>query len=167
MEKMIDGRRHVLTSCINCKKELWRRPSHLGRVSFCSQGCRKEYRPRTQMVNCSNCNKEFFKREGSIKRSRSGRHFCSRSCSTAYNNSFRTRSNHYNWNGGASYRERALNHYEHRCHNENCPLTKAGVEIDVRMIDVDHIDNNRSNNDIENLQLLCVWCHAVKTRLNG
>jgi hypothetical protein len=33
-------------------------------------------------------------------------------------------------------------------------------------LDVDHIDGNRENNDIDNLQTLCANCHRLKTYLN-
>lgn len=33
-------------------------------------------------------------------------------------------------------------------------------------LDVDHIDNNKLNNDISNLQTLCANCHRLKTHLN-
>jgi hypothetical protein len=35
------------------------------------------------------------------------------------------------------------------------------------MLDVDHIDGNRTNHDLSNLQVLCVWDHACKTRLGA
>lgn len=34
-------------------------------------------------------------------------------------------------------------------------------------LDVDHIDGNRKNNDVENLQTLCANCHRLKTHLTG
>ena len=34
-------------------------------------------------------------------------------------------------------------------------------------LDVDHIDGNRKNNDISNLQTLCANCHRLKTQLNN
>ena len=34
----------------------------------------------------------------------------------------------------------------------------------IRIWDYDHIDGNRSNNDISNCQALCPNCHAKKTR---
>ena len=37
-------------------------------------------------VKCSNCSKLFFKSQSEIKRSKTGRHFCSRSCSATFNN---------------------------------------------------------------------------------
>ncbi len=33
-------------------------------------------------------------------------------------------------------------------------------------LDVDHIDGNRHNNAVENLQTLCANCHRLKTYLN-
>src|SRR5438876_2230962 len=32
------------------------------------------------------------------------------------------------------------------------------------MLDVDHLDNDRTNNSLDNLRVVCVWCHALKTR---
>lgn len=41
------------------------------------------------IVNCKECNKCFNKRDSQIKKSKSGNHFCSSSCSAIYNNKFR------------------------------------------------------------------------------
>jgi len=41
------------------------------------------------------------------------------------------------------------------------------VPIDSCQLDVDHIDGNKKNNNIENLQTLCANCHRVKTKLNA
>lgn len=32
------------------------------------------------------------------------------------------------------------------------------------MLDADHVNGDRSNSKKGNLQVLCVWCHALKTR---
>lgn len=32
------------------------------------------------------------------------------------------------------------------------------------MLDVHHIDGNRKNGKADNLEVLCVWCHALETR---
>lgn len=37
----------------------------------------------------------------------------------------------------------------------------------LTMLDVDHIDGDRNNNDPRNLQTLCKPCHVIKTRENG
>jgi len=61
-----------------------------------------------------------------------------------------------------TYRERALRLKGHRCENPNCPMSNIGIP--TKMLDVHHIDGNRENNRLENLEVLCVWCHAMKTR---
>jgi 5-methylcytosine-specific restriction endonuclease McrA len=40
------------------------------------------------------------------------------------------------------------------------------VPLDKKLLDVDHIDADTSNNHINNLQTLCKPCHSVKTREN-
>lgn len=60
-------------------------------------------------------------------------------------------------NGAYDYRIRALAHYENKC-------VKCNYNEKKKMLDVDHIDSNRKNNSLDNLQILCVWCHAEKTR---
>ena len=41
------------------------------------------------------------------------------------------------------------------------------VPEDKKLLDVDHIDGNSSNNVIQNLQTLCKSCHRIKTDENG
>ena len=40
------------------------------------------------------------------------------------------------------------------------------VPVHSSQLDVDHIDGNRGNNDISNLQTLCANCHRLKTYVN-
>ena len=41
------------------------------------------------------------------------------------------------------------------------------VPDDKKLLDVDHIDNNKANNEPQNLQTLCKPCHRIKTIENG
>lgn len=40
------------------------------------------------------------------------------------------------------------------------------VPFDKKQLDVDHIDGNRANNELNNLQTLCKPCHKIKTKEN-
>jgi hypothetical protein len=41
-----------------------------------------------ELVKCNNCTKDFYKSPTEIKRSKTGKHYCSRSCSASKNNLF-------------------------------------------------------------------------------
>jgi hypothetical protein len=44
------------------------------------------------------------------------------------------------------------------------PSTPARSVTDERMLDVHHKNNDRNDNRLKNLEVLCVWCHALHTR---
>jgi len=159
----------VIRECTTCDKKVPRKRSTPDKNTFCTKRCEAGYKNNGRIISCSFCSLGVYKSASELSKTTSGNRFCSRSCSVSFNNNkYRSGKNHPNYTGGAgSYRERALSHYGNKCSNRSCPLTEAKIDILVRMLDVDHIDGNRGNNDISNLQVLCVWCHAEKTRLPG
>lgn len=40
------------------------------------------------------------------------------------------------------------------------------VALHPVQLDVDHVDGDRHNHDVENLQTLCANCHRLKTHIN-
>ena len=54
-----------------------------------------------------------------------------------------------------SSKEQVLLNQRHRC---------ASCKSILTTLDFDHIDGNKSNNDVSNCQALCPNCHALKTR---
>jgi len=107
------------------------------------------------LVNCYTCNKRFNKRPTEIKKSKSGKHFCNHSCAAKENNKLRRGELHPNYKiGKHSYRERKLRNSNLVCEicNESHPCT----------LEVHHIDGDRSNNKLDNLELLCANCHLKK-----
>lgn len=45
--------------------------------------------------------------------------------------------------------------------------TLCGYSTEEVILDVHHIDGNRGNNSLGNLEVLCVWCHAWTHRLGN
>ena len=120
---------------------------------YCSPDCRKH--KASQLCTCAKCGKQIWKTNSMLARSKSGNVFCSSSCSTSFNNQFKTGENHYAYTG-KDYRKKALNTYENKC-------VVCGYEDDKRILEVHHIDENRNNNEIENLCVLCPNCHRKIT----
>ncbi len=168
MEKLVNGRRCTKCFCKECGKEIWKRTSSLKLYSktFCDTACHGKYKTKAIKVPCANplCSKEIFRTPSALKSSKSGDSFCSKHCAITINNQrCRIGQNHPNWTGG-SYRAEALTYYGEQCSVKDCDLTKAKIKIETKMLDVHHKDGDRHNNNIENLEVLCVWCHAKRTR---
>lgn len=94
-----------------------------------------------------------------IARSTNEQVTCSKGCSNTW---FRAGKNHYNHKeqgteSTTQYRVKALNHYGRVC-------SSCGYDKHVLALDVHHIDEDRSNNKIENLRVLCCNCHAIHHR---
>lgn len=58
--------------------------------SFCNSSCHANFRFKRKNVECSYCGKKFFKESHRMNSSKSGRHFCSNSCSAIYNNTHKS-----------------------------------------------------------------------------
>ena len=56
------------------------------------------------------------------------------------------------WKDSQNYRLKAFENFKHQC-------AVCGWDEDERLLEVHHIDSNRSNNELDNLCILCVLCH--------
>ena len=158
----------IQLTCDNCNSTFERRAAlqkyneSCGyKTKFCTGKCLQAYRTRRVQCICAECGKEFGKLPNQCKFLRD---FCSRKCSTISKNRTRIGNRHPNWAGGTAYRIYALRVYGEICSSINCDLLLANIDVPESLLDVHHIDSNRKNNAIENLEVLCVWCHAKKTR---
>ena len=61
-------------------------------------------------------------------------------------------------NGITSYRKRALENFPHKCN-------QCGID-NYKVLLVHHKDGNRKNNDLKNLEILCLNCHALRHNFN-
>lgn len=160
----------MLTKCIGCKKEFdcnirkYKYNTKMGYKIYCSsECCYKDRLEKRVIVTCNSCGKEVAKRAYEL-RSKSGNYYCSTSCAATVNNTLvRLGVSHPNFKEGkASYRRKVLVSRINQCNDCGNP--------DIRVLEVHHIDENRSNNLDENLVLLCANCHKIRhynNRING
>ncbi len=147
--------------CVVCDKEFWA-PLHVladGR-KCCDRQCFGIFTRRRVTLTCCKCGTMFERKMANANRSPNGLVFCSRICkddAQRFEGPQLIKPSHYK-DGFHAYRERAFRHYGARC--EEC-----GYNEHEQMLYVNHRDGDRTNNKIENLQVLCVWHHAWITRM--
>lgn len=150
-------RRVYASACIVCTKVTWVPRHVLGRRKTCSLTCRGRARERRQDLTCAFCHVTFTR--AVCRKSDRGLNFCTRSCkdkAQRIGGLDALRLPHYK-TGAALYRHRAL-----RDHGAVC--VRCSYNADERMLDVHHVDSDRNNGLPSNLEVLCVWCHALHTR---
>lgn len=150
------------TTCDQCGNAMFKENKIINRAiknnlhMFCSKECRYKYFSKKSIAYCDTCKKQIIIRASRLKRSKSGKVFCSRSCSNVHRNSLFTGEDHPNFKG-IDYRSIALKECPNIC--KICDWAE-----DKRILEVHHIDGNRNNNVITNLIILCPNCHAKITR---
>jgi hypothetical protein len=154
--------------CSFCGSEFSRKKSMVKENNYCTRSCYLSYsKSLRETMNCSYCDNELERYTSYVERSESGLFFCDRGCKIRFAPIHLSDDKHPLWNGGSgTYRRRALKHYGESCHNEDCDLKGTDIIIPSYMLDVHHIDSDRTNNALTNLIPLCIWCHA-KTRIKS
>ena len=124
--------------------------------------CQEEDRNRNKIeCICDYCGKEFLRTHSKLEKSKSGLHFCSRECKdnaqriSSGKDFDNIRPDHYG-TATKNYREKAFKEYSHKC-------AVCGYDEDKDILEVHHIDENRENNEIDNLIILCPICHRKLT----
>jgi hypothetical protein len=151
----------ISLNCAWCNKEILVRKKESSR-KFCSHECSSAARRSRIEAICGNCSALFFIKPSRVSGTIYGINFCSKKCRyeaqrvTSGVATYKVK--HYK-DGSSYYR----NMYKREHGKLECVV--CGYKKEECMIDVDHKDGNRKNNNIDNLQGLCVWCHALKTRM--
>jgi len=153
--------------CKECKQnfEAQLREVNRGNAKYCSKKCSKlgvskellriNSEKNLPNVACSYCNENFYLNNSKKKSSKSGLYFCCREHKDlAQRIEFGLKEiqpQHY-LDGVNVYRELAFRHYPHQC--AKCNYLKY-----PEILEVHHKDRNRSNNTLENLEIICPTCH--------
>lgn len=162
ISRQYDGYKRKLykKNCEYCKKDFYVPKNRWMKRRFCSRKCEAERRRNRISLTCSNpdCDNIFARTPSKMRLSRSGLHFCSRKCKELCQriDVGILKIGHYK-NGITIYRQKALEFYGEKC--QDC-----GYNVDIRMLEVHHLDRNRENNRIDNLRVLCIWCHTFYTK---
>lgn len=133
--------------CAGCNK-WFLAPKH-AEAKYCSKDC--SYKDKSMKnsfkVDCSYCGRLISKPSNKKARSKTGKFYCNKTCKDLG----------HMYDSEKSYRAKALHLYGKSCMD-------CGYDLIEAMLDVHHIDGNRNHNDVNNLKVLCVWCHALETR---
>lgn len=147
--------------CLKCSSPFKTSSQNIsrGHGKYCSAICRKTRSKET--YTCSFCSIEFISIKSRKTKTKTNHLFCSNDCKYKAASSLSS-----SYSTGPMPKEIGLNTYRNRAlimlKNE---CIRCGYHEHVELLDVDHIDSNRQNNDISNLQVLCIMCHGIKTRL--
>jgi len=160
------AREQTQVKCNNCGKKIWKVSHQLKyyKGHYCNIKCKDAYQDKRLVTKCAWCSKPILKSSIEIKHSKSGNVYCSQSCATSLGNRlYKFGQNNPNFKSGdhLTYRGWALFNYGKKCQNKQCPIK---FNYPIKMLDVHHKDGNRKNNRLSNLEVLCVWCHTIRTR---
>ncbi len=147
----------MLVKCKTCKKEFSVKPFWVknGGGIYCSLTCKYEGTRNGKIMPCFICGKQKYKTLKQIKRSKSGKFFCDKSCQTIWRNQEFIGPKHANWKTGRNaYRSVLTRHKVPKI----CLVCKSK---DERILAVHHIDHDRLNNKLSNLTWLCHNCHFL------
>lgn len=146
-------------TCETCKADMLV-PKHVQK-RFCSKKCQGLNTRNRSPIDCAQCKVSFERSPSKLLNSKSGLQFCSRICkekAQCLEGMQEIHPPHYNTGLGlARYRTLALRTYGKECNS-------CGYDKFVKMLDVHHIDGDRSNGAVDNLVVLCLWSHGFATR---
>lgn len=156
----------VCVICKECKNtfDIHQAEINRGNGKFCSSKCSAKFygylrkKPKTPNVKCAHCGCEFYKQPSKMKNSKSGIFFCCREhkdLSQRIGGIKEIMPSHYANGDGRHYRKIALSQKPMEC--ERCGYNKHPAGIVVH-----HKDRDRTNNSIENLEVLCAICHNIE-----
>ena len=122
-----------------------------------------KFKNSRENVMCAYCGKIFTKSKSKLVLSKSGLYFCCREHKDmaqrieSGKQFDELRPDHYG-DYGVKYRIIAFRNYPHEC-----AVCGYHDDDDISLLDVHHIDEDRDNNQLDNLIVLCPNCHRKVT----
>ncbi len=157
IEKSTGKKRYgVIKNCEYCERKFLARNSWSKSITVCSNFCGTAKRVKKVEISCSWCKKTILKTPSKLKNSKHNLYFCDRVCkenAQSIGGIEKIQPNHYK-DGSASYSARAFKHYGKKCCDCN-------ISFKV-FLEVHHIDGNRNNGDISNLEVVCLIHHQLR-----
>lgn len=141
--------------CKCCSKEFYVPRYRVDKAVFCSKECQNRGQYISIPVVCKGCNVEFF-----VSESRKDRKFCSIECKNTvqnYEKIRRVKIKALNKLKRGSNSSRSLKNLIGKVRDlycDNCGYNKHNYNLDIH-----HIDEDCTNNKIDNLGVLCAICH--------
>src|SRR3989344_595666 len=144
--------------CYTCGKEFAVKPYFLnkGWGKYCSRVCHHAGMRSGETVACATCGGLIYRSTDKLKRPKSGKFFCDKSCQTVWRNRFFSGKKHKNWKDGTKITYRNILIYSKK--ENKCVLCN---EIDTRVLAAHHINENHQDHRLENLAWLCHNCHHL------
>lgn len=144
------------TYCHNCNQPCYVRPNQLARQKtwFCNNDCRRDHDKKNYTAICE---LEFCKKP--FRAASSGSIYCSRSCSNRARAGTKYDGQRLKDKTQVGQRQRAalIDRDGANCVLCNQSPVWNGLPL---LLQIDHIDGNRKNNELDNLRLLCPNCHT-------
>lgn len=146
-----------------CGKKFYLPAHKYNKQTFCSNNCSSLVNRKKIQVLCAynKCNCSFYINISRYKNSKTKQFCC---CKQHKDLAQRLDGNpklhlpkYSTLQDSKKYRTKTFYTVEKKC-------SRCGYDQDEKMLDVHHKDGDRSNNQLENLEVLCLWCHALETR---
>lgn len=146
----------VRLHCLECNYEWEANPQTFLYTNGKSQNhlCPNCGKMQKQKVVCAWCGSEIERTPSQIEKSKTGFFYCCREHGNLHKNFLRREAGE--WADSNNYRLKAFEVYDHKC-------AICGWDEDERILEVHHIDENHSHNELNNLVILCPTCHRKIT----
>lgn len=149
-------RKAILIECEFCGEDFPKAIVAINRSkhNYCSTTCSQYAQRKRIKVQCTNCGIDIERTPSDLSESKTGLFFCSYACkhkAMSYKKELNTSLNI------PTYRTLAFMNNEPICNR--CGFSNKEA------LQVHHIDRNRENNALSNLEILCANCHMIEHRV--